>query len=86
MPGITIGKNAIMAAGSVVTKSVPEGYIVGGNPAEIIGKTKDYINRHKLNLETAHRYDKSWTIGENITLDMCTKMSEALGSTVGYVK
>ena len=37
MPGVKIGPNAIVAAGSVVTKDVPEGSIVGGNPARIIG-------------------------------------------------
>ena len=35
MPGITIGENAIVGAGSVVTKDVPEGVIVFGNPAKI---------------------------------------------------
>ena len=34
--GVTIGRGAILAAGSVVTKSVPEYAIVGGNPAKII--------------------------------------------------
>jgi acetyltransferase-like isoleucine patch superfamily enzyme len=34
--GITISKNAIIGAGSVVTKNVPEGAIVAGNPARII--------------------------------------------------
>lgn len=34
--GITIGKNAIVGAGSVVTKNVPENTIVAGNPAKII--------------------------------------------------
>ncbi len=34
--GITISKNAIVGAGSVVTKNVPEGAIVAGNPARII--------------------------------------------------
>ena len=34
-PGIIIGKNAIVGAGSVVTKDVPEGMIVFGNPAKI---------------------------------------------------
>lgn len=34
--GITIGKKAIVGAGSVVTKDVPEKAIVAGNPARII--------------------------------------------------
>ncbi len=34
--GITIGKNSIVAAGSVVVEDVPRNTIVGGNPAKII--------------------------------------------------
>jgi len=34
--GVTIGKNAIIGAGSMVTKSVPEGAIYAGNPARPI--------------------------------------------------
>ena len=36
MPGVTIGDQVIVGAGSVVTKDVPSGSIVGGNPAKII--------------------------------------------------
>lgn len=36
LPGVVIGKGAIVAAGSVVTKNVPEYVIVGGSPAKII--------------------------------------------------
>ena len=39
LPGITIGKNSMVGAGSVVTKNVPNGAIVVGNPARIVGYT-----------------------------------------------
>ena len=42
LPGVTIGDNVIIGAGSVVTKSIPEGCIVGGNPAKIIGSIEDF--------------------------------------------
>lgn len=34
--GLTVGKNAIVGAGSVVTRDVPPGMIVAGNPAKCI--------------------------------------------------
>lgn len=37
LPGIRIGKGAIVAAGAVVTKNVPEYGIVAGNPARVVG-------------------------------------------------
>ncbi|MFY7707756.1 MAG: acyltransferase [Flavobacteriales bacterium] len=39
--GITIGENAIVGAGSVVTKDVPANTIVAGNPAKILKKVTD---------------------------------------------
>jgi acetyltransferase-like isoleucine patch superfamily enzyme len=36
--GITIGENAIVGAGSVVTKDVPPNTIVAGNPARLFGR------------------------------------------------
>jgi UDP-2-acetamido-3-amino-2,3-dideoxy-glucuronate N-acetyltransferase len=36
-PGVTIGENALVGAGSVVTHDVPDRAIVVGNPARVIG-------------------------------------------------
>lgn len=36
LPGVTIGNNAVIGAGSVVTKDVPDNAIVAGNPAKIL--------------------------------------------------
>ena len=47
MPGVTIGHGALVAAGSVVTKSVPPHTVVGGNPAKVICTTEEYWERNK---------------------------------------
>lgn len=36
LKGVTIGKGAIVAAGAVVTKDVPDFTVVAGNPAKIV--------------------------------------------------
>ena len=41
-PGVTIGEYAVVAAGAVVTKDVPDYAVVGGVPAKVI----KYLGRH----------------------------------------
>ncbi|MGS3161960.1 MULTISPECIES: DapH/DapD/GlmU-related protein [Aeromonas] len=36
LPGITVGRHAMVGAGAVVTKDVPDYAVVVGNPAKII--------------------------------------------------
>lgn len=42
--GVTIGDNAIVMAGAVVTKDVPNHAVVGGIPAKVIGDTRNLEN------------------------------------------
>lgn len=47
LPGVRIGKHALVGAGSVVTKDVPAGTIVHGNPAVARGSVKD-VDQYKF--------------------------------------
>ncbi|HKG08371.1 MAG TPA: sugar O-acetyltransferase [Pedobacter sp.] len=40
LPGVTIGKDAVIGAGSVVTRSIPENSVAFGNPCKVIRKNR----------------------------------------------
>ncbi len=42
LPGVTIGKCAVIGAGSVVTRSVPAYHIAAGNPARVLRKREKH--------------------------------------------
>ena len=56
MPGVTVGDNVLIAAGSIVTKSIPSNVVVAGNPARFICSIEDYIERNKKTTQTLRDY------------------------------
>jgi serine acetyltransferase len=42
MPGVTIGPNSVVAAGSVVSRNVPANTLVAGNPAKPVMSIEQY--------------------------------------------
>lgn len=53
LPGVHIGRGAVVASGTVVTKNVPPLAIVAGVPAKIIGYRKEEVLQYKLG-------DRAW--------------------------
>ena len=41
MPGVRIGKNAVIGAGSVVTKDIPDNVVAVGNPCRVLREVSE---------------------------------------------
>jgi len=69
--GVSISDNCIVAANSVVTKSVPKNSIVAGNPAKIIGTVELYIEKNKS--KYVHTKNLSYSQRKRILLGESSK-------------
>lgn len=84
LPGLEIGRNAMVAAGAVVTRSVPPNAVVVGNPAKIIGYV-DAERGEEASLATVKtEVGTSATRVNGVTLHRLPRVADIRGSlTVG---
>lgn len=75
LAGVTIGPNAVVAAGSVVNKDVPEGKVVGGVPARVIGEFDSLAEKRRIysesevgKLQKSAKLERLWRLHGNGTV------------------
>lgn len=83
MPGVTIGENSIIAAGSIVTKNVDANTVVGGNPAKLICTIDDFLSKQKKLITQTPNFDSSFA-PQTITKEKKEQMNKMLSNTIGY--
>jgi maltose O-acetyltransferase len=87
LPGVTIGDDAIVGAGSVVRRDVAPGTVVAGNPARVIGTTTEYLARHCRALKVRPTWERQgWTATGGITPENQRRMREALSDGEAFVR
>lgn len=87
LPGVTIGNNVIIGAGSVVTITIPDNSVAVGNPARVIKSTTDYIKQQAENLAKRLTYrKKDWTIGNSIKNKNKSIVNRDLSDGIGYIE
>ena len=86
LPGVSIGSNSIIGAGSVVTKSVPKDMVAAGNPAKIICSLDDYLSRKRLEFEQVPKFGEEYTLRAAITQNKKKYMNDILEDGFVYVE
>lgn len=85
MPGVTIGDDVIVGAGSVVTRDIPSRSVACGNPAAVTGTIDDYLARRQREFEKLPRFGTEYTLGGGVTPAMQEEMNRRMENGRGYI-
>jgi len=87
LPGVRIGENAIVGAGSVVRHDVAPGSIVLGNPAVEVGTLEEFTAKHLGRIATRPCYPRAgFSAYDYVTAENMHTMREDLSDGCGYVE
>ena len=78
LPGVTIGPNVLVAAGSVVNRDIPPNSCVAGVPARVYAKFDQFIERHQQHMEEGSVFEFSELHGNHIGKQIQAKVWEAV--------
>ena len=86
LPGVKIGKNAIIGAGSVVTKDIPENSIAVGNPAKVIGDIDSFLSKTKEEMSKFPVFEEEYTLRAGVNAQKKQNMINLIDDKYGFVR
>lgn len=84
LPGVTIGPNSIVGAGSVVKHNVPANSVVAGNPARFLFSLNEYLEKIKNMSLTKKVFTEEYLIG-NIDMVKRREMLQSIADSIGFI-
>ena len=87
LPGVTIGDESVIGAGSVVRREVAPGAVVAGNPAGVMGTTEEFAAKHRARQTERPCYPSEGFSGyDYVTRENIERMRHELADGPGYVR
>lgn len=85
LPNVTIGRDSVIGAGSVVTRSIPPGSVAAGNPARVLCTLEEYVRRQSARLENARRFSADYWV-ENAGPDKLAEVARAVAEGPTFIE
>jgi maltose O-acetyltransferase len=84
LPGVTIGPNTIIGAGSVVTKTVPANSVAAGNPSHVISSIDEYLKKIERKSIGKKIFGKDYYI-DKLDEEKRAEIIRSIGKTIGFI-
>jgi maltose O-acetyltransferase len=85
LPGVRIGSDVVIGAGSIVTRDIPDGVVAAGNPARPVCALEEWLERKRGEMSFAPRFGEEYTLRQNVAPAMRTEMNDRMVDRIGYI-
>lgn len=87
LPGVTIGDDAVIGAGSVVTRDVPAGAVVAGVPACAISTVDTLREKNTAQMRQGENvFDASYRMGKDFSEEKRNQIINAVSCGIAYIE
>ena len=86
LPGVVIGENSIIGAGSVVVNDIPENSVAVGSPAKVVSTLADYIDKINLQMNDYPTFEEEYTLRQGVSKEKRQEMNHEMKDRYGFVK
>ena len=85
LPGVSIGNNVVIGANSTVTHDVPDNMVYAGTPARAVCTLEEYLAKETEQMKVFPCYDDTYTLRQNVSMELRMKQKEELKGKKGYI-
>ena len=86
LPGVRIGNDVVIGAGSVVSQDIPDNVIACGNPARPLTTTDEWIEQKKHEMASVPCFGEEYTRRKDVSDTMKAEMNKKMTGRIAYIK